>query len=192
MKTVPRNDDEYADLLEKLRDQHSAPDEMTGSAVRTKLRHLFGQYSAERKYVGTSANIVEVMAGVVGATPQESGSAGSSEASASDAQTRGLRHGGVSPVAAPSEPTVAPVSSWPFGTGIALMKSVPGRLKALALSVTAHYWPTTEAAAPAPVVVDVKLPLGRLSSEEERTVAERALEIIMEFLHEQHVAKEAG
>ena len=134
------------------------------------------------------------MAGVVGAMPPESGSAASSEASASDTQpsdrTKGLKRGLGSLVVAPPEPDAAPVLNWPFGPGIAFMKEVPGRMKALALSISAYYWPPSEAAAP-PVVVDVKLPLGRSSSEEERAVAEQALAIIMEFLHEQHVAKEA-
>ena len=111
------------------------------------------------------------MAGVVGGMPQESGSAASSESSASDAQAgsriKGLKYSGMSPVAAPSEPAAVAVSNWPFGSGIALMKSVPGRLKALALSLTAHYWGAVEAAPPDPIVVDVQLPLGRVPNDQD-------------------------
>jgi hypothetical protein len=195
LTTLPKSDSDYTDLIEKLRDKHGAVDGLTGNAVRHRLRSLFETHGSEQKYVGSSFAIIEIMAAVAGTIPQDSGSAASSETSASDsrtgARTKGLKRGLVSPAVAPSEPSAAPVNNWPFAPGIAFMKEVPGRMKALALSLSAYYWPPPEAAAPAPLVVDVKLPLGRSSSEEERAVAERALEIIMEFLHEQHVAKEA-
>ena len=107
LEKLPTADGEYTDLIEKLQTKHGALDGMTGSGVRRKLRHLFETHGAGQGYVGSRVHIVRVMAGVAGPMPQESGSASSSEASASDAQTRGLRYSGVSPVA-PSEPPVAP------------------------------------------------------------------------------------
>ena len=125
---LPKADSEYSDLIEKLQTKHGAVDGLKGSAVRQKLRHLFETHGAgQGGYVASSVHIVRVMAGVAGAMPTESGSAASSESSASDAQAgsrmKGLLKGPVSPMAAPSEPPEEPTSNWTFGSGIALMKS---------------------------------------------------------------------
>ena len=64
LATLPRTDGEYADLVEKLRDKHGAPDGLTGNSVRLRLRNLFETHGSEEKYVANSATIIEVMAAV--------------------------------------------------------------------------------------------------------------------------------
>ena len=69
LETLPRGDEEYAELRGSLRENHGAPETLGGQAVFGQLRNLFKEHASDGKYAPDLKVVVRVLAAVTETLP---------------------------------------------------------------------------------------------------------------------------